>query len=378
MLRAIVLALFVIAMCGWAKADDKPADAAVKFYGVADAAKKVVYVLDHSGSMLDTFDSLRQEAIRSVNALAPEQAFSVVMFSEAASVIFPKLQQATPEAKRDFAMKLAAYRAQGMNDDLLDPFERALEAAFKMEPEVIYFLTDGRFDPRLTDFMTKLNKDKKVRLHTLAFVNNDAAYKDQLKELAKKNGGSYKFISGQDALAPEVKFYGVSDTANKVVYVLDHGGSMLDTLDFLRQEAIRSVNALRPEQSFSVGMFSAGGVSVGYPEVQKITPEVKKDFAEKLQKFRAQGHGDDGVNTEQKAFEAAFKLQPEVIYFLTDGRFDQRVINVVTNDLNKNKKVRVNTLGFVSNDPTSEDQLKELAKKNGGVYKFVSEKELGK
>jgi hypothetical protein len=46
--------------------------------------------------------------------------------------------------------------------------------------------------------------------------------------------------------------------------------------------------------------------------------------------------------------------------------------------LNKNKKVRVNTLAFVNPDPSYEDQLKEMAKKNGGVFKFVAEKDLGK
>jgi hypothetical protein len=38
--------------------------------------------------------------------------------------------------------------------------------------------------------------------------------------------------------------------------------------------------------------------------------------------------------------------------------------------------VQVNTFGFVYNDPISEEQLKELAKQNGGVYKFVSDKDL--
>ena len=163
----------------------------------------------------------------------------------------------------------------------------------------------------------------------------------------------------------------------RVVYILDHSGSMLDSFDYLRQEAIRSVRALTPAHSFSVIMFSERE-SVIYPQLQRAQPDIKNDFATKLQNFRAAGMNDDLLEPSKKAFEAAFAMQPEMIYFLTDGRFDPRLIDIVTNTLNKNKKVRINTLAFVYNDPTSEDQLKELATKNGGVYKFVSEKDIGK
>ncbi|MCL2646531.1 MAG: VWA domain-containing protein [Phycisphaerales bacterium] len=170
----------------------------VKFYGLSDSAHKIVFVLDHSGSMLDTFDFLRQETIRSVNALNPSQSFSVVMLSERATVIYSQLQRATLEVKKDFASKLQEFRAQGMAECVLEPFQESFENAFAMRPEVIYFLTDGRFDPRLFDVVAKLNKDKKVRVNTLGFVTNDPISEDQLKELAKKNGGFYRFVEEKD------------------------------------------------------------------------------------------------------------------------------------------------------------------------------------
>ncbi|MCL2641095.1 MAG: VWA domain-containing protein [Phycisphaerales bacterium] len=374
------LTLFACGLVGYA-VEPENGGGEVKFYGISDSAKKIVYVLDHSGSMLDTFDFMRTEAIRSVNALTPEQSFGVVMFSERESVIYPKLQAATPEVKKDFATKMQMYRAQGMNDDLLDPSLKALEVAFKLQPEVIYFLTDGRFDPRLIDVVTKkLNKNKKIRVNTVAFVLNDAISEEQLKDLAKQNGGAYAFVAEQDLAQEkrdEVKFYGVADSAKKIVYVLDHGGSLLDVFDFLRKEAVRSVDALTPEQAFGVVMFT-GEETVVYPELQKATPEQKRDFAAKMQNFRAQGIGDEKTDSGRKALEAAFKLQPEVIYFLTDNRLDPRTIDIVTKDLNKAKKVRVHTVAFVTNDAKTLEQLKDLAKQNGGRYKAVSEKDLWK
>ena len=113
-----------------------------------------------------------------------------------------------------------------------------------------------------------------------------------------------------------------------------------------------------------------------YNKLQKPTEDVKKDLAKKLRNFRSSGFNDDQLDPFKNALEAAFKLQPDVIYFLCDGNFDKRLVDIVTNDLNKDKKVRINTLMWVSTDPDCEKQLKEIAKKNGGVYKFVSEKDL--
>jgi len=67
-----------------------------------------------------------------------------------------------------------------------------------MKPQLIYFLTDGAFDPQLFDHVKSLNKDHKVHINTLAFVNADPRYESQLKDLAKQNGGSYKFVSEKD------------------------------------------------------------------------------------------------------------------------------------------------------------------------------------
>jgi hypothetical protein len=179
-------------------AEVMPAAVPVKFFGQEDPGKTIVFILDHSGSMLDNFAFLQQEAIRAVKHMTPEQSFGVVMVSEQASLIFPTLQRATPSVKAVFESKLSTFRAQGMNDDLLAPFQEAFQKAFAMQPDVIYFLTDGHFDHRLSDVVEKLNRAKKVRVNTMAFVNHDPSYEEQLKEMAKRNGGSYKFVSEKD------------------------------------------------------------------------------------------------------------------------------------------------------------------------------------
>jgi hypothetical protein len=81
-----------------------------------------------------------------VNQLVPLQFFAVVMVSDRVVNIGPgQLQRATPENKKGFSVALKDARPEGANDDLLAPFQMAFERAFAMKPQLIYFLTDGRF-----------------------------------------------------------------------------------------------------------------------------------------------------------------------------------------------------------------------------------------
>lgn len=177
-----------------------PATNKVKFYGITDEATRIVYIVDHSGSLLDNFDFLRAELKRSVDHLVPLQYFNVVLFSEEARTLLPsgQLARATAEAKKEFIAKFDKCLAQGSNCDIMDPLQKAFEEAFKCKPQVIYFLTDGNFDPKLVQVVDALNKDKKVRINTLAFVNGEPSYEEQLQKIAKDNGGKYLFVAEKD------------------------------------------------------------------------------------------------------------------------------------------------------------------------------------
>jgi len=169
------------------------------FYGTGGNAKKIVYILDHSGSMLDNFDFLKKQAKKSVNALVPLQYFAVIMVSDKVTVAGgDSLQQALPDSKKRFGDAISQIRAEGQNDGLLAPFDQAFSRAFAMKPDLIYFLSDGKFGDGLIDRINKLNKDKSVHINTIAFVTEEPDYKAQLQQLAKDNGGSYKFIPEKD------------------------------------------------------------------------------------------------------------------------------------------------------------------------------------
>ncbi len=107
---------------------------------------------------------------------------------------------ATLEMKRSAADKIDQLVAQPKNADDFDPFLDAVRKAFAMEPQLIYFLTDRRFDPKLLDTVKDLNKERiKVRINTIAFIAQDDGYFDQLRALAKDSGGTFKYVSAKDA-----------------------------------------------------------------------------------------------------------------------------------------------------------------------------------
>lgn len=174
------------------------------FYGSGGNATEIVYILDYSGSMVDYADFLRQEVSFAVDALVPLQKFNVITFGgeeDGTKVLLPKgqLHRATEGTKRALIRSLEETTARGYNDDRLEPFQTAFREAFAMKPQLIYFLTDGKFDPRLIEEINKLNKDRKVFIFTYAFVKAEKDYHDQLRDLATANKGKFKFVSKQEA-----------------------------------------------------------------------------------------------------------------------------------------------------------------------------------
>lgn len=175
----------------------------LQFFGLKDAGKNVVFVLDYSGSMLDHADFLRAEAQAAIADLPPTSSFAIIVFrgeDEKPIIVTGKtLQIATNDAKKETTTAMNNLFARGFNDGRLEPFNTALKQALKLQPDVIYFLTDGRWDPRLADEIQKANPKLRTRINTIAFVKKDEDYQKQLKELAEKNGGSFRFVPLEEA-----------------------------------------------------------------------------------------------------------------------------------------------------------------------------------
>ena len=163
------------------------------FYGSGGNAYKICYVIDRSGSLLDVFDYLRDELKRSIRGLVPQQQFHVIFFSGGKPEEMPpgKLVYAT-EANKEKAFKyLDAIVPGGQTQPA-----PALERAFKAKPELVYFMTDGDFQPTVLDRLRQLNRGKKIKINTFSFVFKPG--EELLRQIAKEHGGRYKHVSEDD------------------------------------------------------------------------------------------------------------------------------------------------------------------------------------
>jgi len=166
------------------------------FMGVSGNAMKVVYLCDSSGSMMNKFDTLRQELRKAADGLKQAQAFDIIFFSEDNYIALDKqLLLAVPEVKRKAYEFLDKTAPHGSSDPI-----PGLKAAFATQPQLIYILTDGDFpnNAQVLEELRKLNKDKKVKINTIAFMDRGEEYEKLLKQIAEENGGLFKFVSDTD------------------------------------------------------------------------------------------------------------------------------------------------------------------------------------
>ena len=166
------------------------------FFGLGSSARgirRIVYVVDRSGSMLDTFGHVRQELRRSIGELRRSQKFHVIFFNAGVPLENPpkRLVSAVRAQKERFFEFLGDVFPEGSTHP-----ERAMQRALSLEPDLVYFLTDGEFDPSLLGRLDKWNKSRRVRIFTIAFF--DQAGAELLEEIAREHGGEFKFVSEND------------------------------------------------------------------------------------------------------------------------------------------------------------------------------------
>lgn len=168
-----------------------------EFFGARERASSYTYVIDCSGSM-DTRRSLdvaKRELLASLNQLPPDAKFAVVFYNLQATIFTDSQNQtglmaATAANKERLRTLLGKVVADGGTDHM-----KAIQTAFTLRSEVIYFLTDA-------DLMTPAEVDKlldehgKTRIHAIQFGTgaNLEGEDAPLARLAKATGGSYRYV----------------------------------------------------------------------------------------------------------------------------------------------------------------------------------------
>ncbi len=167
-----------------------------EFFGLgssARGARKIVYVVDRSGSMILTLKGVISELRESIGGLRRSQKFHVIFYNSGSPLENPpqRLVSAIQAHKRNAYEFFSKIQPSGGTDP-----RPALRRAFAVKPDLIYFLSDGDFQEHnagVLKLLKRLNGDKHVRIYTLAYVSQAGAA--ILERIAREHNGEFRFVS---------------------------------------------------------------------------------------------------------------------------------------------------------------------------------------
>lgn len=178
-------------------AELKPGETA--FLGVADSGRNFVYVIDTSQSMGDDnrLEIAKSQLKSSLRLLQPNQKFQVIFYSEA-----PVRMRIRGQDAPLFAATAANVFLAEQQIDRATPYHGtdhlpAIQDALSLQPDVIYFLTDGH-EPQLSpDDLRHLSRvTGGTTIHVIEFADSGLSSRGMswLERLASQSGGEYRGI----------------------------------------------------------------------------------------------------------------------------------------------------------------------------------------
>ena len=162
----------------------------------------IIFVIDRSGSMVETFDALKANMLRMISFLDETRGFHVIMFSEGAPLEngLKRLARADRHHKEGVARFLDEVNCGGQTDPL-PAIRRAFDVAKESGPKrtvAILLLTDGAFpdNQKTEQLVADLNRGKKVHVYTYLYGSDrpDEQTESMMKRIAQKNKGLYKYV----------------------------------------------------------------------------------------------------------------------------------------------------------------------------------------
>ncbi len=194
-------------------------ESAAEFFGVKDSGRRIVIVVNTSASVVRkaaargvSIDQLQEEAGRLVEGLDSGTLFGIVQFSQGTKLFSEYLAPALVKNKRQATDWIGSELSGNPKivDSSLVGHEAAFAAAMQLQPDLVFFVTDGSLNRRtaktgggysypkisfdqLLGFVDRqvLETGSKPRLHVVGFELG-ALERDGLSRLAKRLGGSLR------------------------------------------------------------------------------------------------------------------------------------------------------------------------------------------
>lgn len=181
--------------------DGGGSEATISLFGVSGSGQRFVFVFDRSDSMngFNALAAAKREIIKGLRGLGPEQAFQIVFYNHRPTPFEPAGQSfwmlpADDSMKQRAEAFVRSIQAFGGTEHM-----DALKMALRLEPDVIFFLTDARIprlgDRELTEIHTRSSRSG-TTIHAIEFgVDRTIPDNSFLRTLAEENGGQYRYIN---------------------------------------------------------------------------------------------------------------------------------------------------------------------------------------
>ncbi len=171
-------------------------------------------------------------------------------------------------------------------------------------------------------------------------------------------------------------FFGVSSRGTRFAYIVDVSGSMGQQrkMDVAMRELARSIEVLPDYAYFYVVLYSS---EIILPPSQRDWMRARPRTVSRLIRWLNQVDPRGGTRPVP-AFRQVLSIEdrPDVIFFLTDGEIPraEETLAAVTLLNSRGRRVVINTIAF--GDPASQDLLREIARRSGGIFRFVPSDDL--
>ncbi len=169
--------------------------------------------------------------------------------------------------------------------------------------------------------------------------------------------------------SPGIEFFGARAVGNSIAFVVDISGSMgssttasgISNFELMKQELMRSVNSLEPNQTFTVVCYNDQAHSRQDLTIANATDESK----EKLRNWLSQLSADGGTEPVS-GMKVALKTSPDIVFLLSDGEFDWDCVRNIQSLNGKNCMINTVSMGMDART------LQQIATDSGGQFRVVN------
>jgi hypothetical protein len=198
-----------------------------------------------------------------------------------------------------------------------------------------------------------------------------------------KGGGGQTAAARLDAAVPGAAFMGVRDQGTRVVFVVDSSGSMANhgAMQSAKAALVASLQTLTDAQQFQIVFYNNTPTVMrlrnNAPAEMAFATEVNKTLA---RQFIVGVQPDQGTD-HLPALKLALRLNPDVLFFLTDADEPQLSAGELLEIQRLNQgRTRIHTIEFGRGADLGGplNFLQKLAHQNGGTHRYYDVQRLAK